>query len=96
MTFEKKCLIEMEDIKAVQYECGKCHSAVVIPIHNLNKEMAASISMAVCNHCQTPYGFAPATQETRTFVEFSEALSKIAEVMKGRNLRFRLDIKCAE
>jgi hypothetical protein len=32
----------------------------------------------------------------KTFLEFNEALAKIAGVMKGRNLKLRLNIKCAE
>jgi hypothetical protein len=96
MTFEKKCLIETGDILSVQYECGNCHAAIVIPVERLDPERSASIAMSACAHCGTPSGFGMSTQEIKAFLAFNSSLRGIAEAMKGRNLRLRLSIKCAE
>ncbi len=94
MTFEKKCLIEPSDIVAVQYECGHCHAAIVVPIGQLSPDQIGSVALRTCSYCQTASGFSPGTQETNTFLNFNIALAQIAAVLKARNLKLKLDIKC--
>lgn len=96
MTFEKKCLIEPDDIIAVQYECGNCRAAIIIPIEKLSPDSVASIAVASCRHCQTPSGFQMGTNETKSFLEFSRSLISIAAIMKGHNLKVRLNINCVD
>jgi len=96
MTFEKKCLIELSDILAVQYQCAKCRAAVSIPIDKLNPEYAAARIIRECPHCQTSSGFVPGTNESRAFVDFNVALKNVIGVMEGRNFKLLLDIKCSE
>jgi hypothetical protein len=96
MTFEKKCLIEPSDITAVQYECDKCHAANLVPIEKISPDGAGSIAMRACPYCQTPSGFQIGTREIQVFMEFNASLIQIAEVMAGRNLKMRLNIKCDE
>jgi hypothetical protein len=51
MTFEKRCLIETEDIIGVQYECDNCHVAFAVPIERINPDKFAAIAMNACLHC---------------------------------------------
>jgi hypothetical protein len=96
MTFEKKCLIEPNDIVAVQYECGNCHAAILVPIEKINPDQVASIAMAGCSYCQTPSGFQRNTSEMTALLDFNVSLRRFAELSAGRNLKLRLDIKCVE
>jgi hypothetical protein len=96
VTFEKRCLIETSDIVAAQYECGKCHAAVVVPIEQMRPDQFASIAMAACPYCQTPSGFQLGTNDMKVFLEFNSALQQIGRVSAGRNLKLRLNIKCAD
>ena len=96
MTFEKKCLIEPGDFISVQYECDKCHAAIVVPIEKLNPEQSASVVLRGCSYCQTPSGFQPQSQEVQAYLDFLSSLNRIGNAMKGRNLRIRLAVKCPE
>jgi hypothetical protein len=96
MTFEKKCFIETSDIQAVRYECTKCQVAFTVPIGQLDPNEAASFANTQCAYCGAPSGFAPGTQETKTFLNFITALKDISAVLAARNLKIRLDIKCGE
>ncbi|HEY4742640.1 MAG TPA: hypothetical protein VIH76_18735 [Candidatus Acidoferrales bacterium] len=96
MTFEKKCLIEPSDFISVEYECGNCHAAIVVPIEKLDPNQAASFANTGCTFCNTPSGFQKGTQETNIFLGFIGSIKQIAGVMENRNLKVRLGIKCAE
>jgi hypothetical protein len=96
MTFKKKCLIEMSDVLAVQYECGTCHAAIVVPIEKIDPNQTASLAIRPCPYCQTPSGFQMSTHETKAFMAFNSSLKEIAEIMANRNLKMQLDIKCQD
>ena len=96
MIFEKKCLIELSDITAVQYQCSTCRAATSVPIEKLNLDQLAFTAKAVCPYCQTPSGLQISTNEMKLFLEFNQALISIVAAMKGRNLNMLLDIKCSE
>jgi hypothetical protein len=96
MTFEERCLIEPSDFISVQYECEKCHAAILVPIEKLDAEQAASFALAGCAFCKTQSGFQNRTQETRVLLDFISTLRLIAGALEGRNLRIRLGIKCPE
>jgi len=94
MTFSKECLIEMDDIISVQYECVKCHGASVIPLDRLNGEKLASYSLGSCAHCQEPSTFQVGASETVVLANFIDSLKQIAGAMKGRSRKLRFRIKC--
>ena len=96
MTFEKRCLIEPSDFISVQYECEKCHAAILVPIAKLDLEQAASFALMGCTFCKAPSGFQANTQEMRKFLEFIGSLKHIAGTLEGRNLKIRLGIECPE
>ena len=78
MTFEKRCLIDPSDFISVQYECEKCHAAILVPIEKLDYDQAASFALAGCTFCKTPSGFQANTQEMVAFLDFIGSLKQIA------------------
>jgi len=96
MTFEKRCLIEPSDFISAQYECEKCHAAILVPIEKLDSDQAASFALTGCTFCNTPSGLQKNTQEMRMYLEFISSLKQIAGALQGRNLKVRLVIECAE
>jgi DNA-directed RNA polymerase subunit RPC12/RpoP len=96
MTFQKKCLIELSDIIAVQYACANCGAAVSVPISKINPEYAASRTLSPCPYCQKESGFNVGTNETRYFADFNTTLKNVVGIMAGRNLKMLLEIKCAD
>lgn len=96
MTFEKKCLIELDDIQAIQYACSHCGAATSVPIDRLSAEQAQYTAANKCACCGKDSGFQHGTPETTAFVSFISALKQIVGPIKGRNLKLRLDIKCQE
>ena len=96
MTFEKRCLIELSDFISVQYECAKCHAAIVVPIEKLDPDQAASFAMSGCTFCKTPSGFNSGSPEMRAFLDFNVALKRFVDLSRGRNLTMRLGIRCPE
>jgi hypothetical protein len=96
MTYEKKCLIELGDILAVQYACTNCGAAVSVPIERLNLDYAATRARSACAYCQTESGFGAGVNETRAFNDFNQALKNAVGIMSGRGLKMFLEIKCPE
>jgi hypothetical protein len=96
MTFEKKCLIEPSDFISVQYECGKCHAAIVVPIHKIDVDLASTYAVRDCHYCHTPTGYKSGTAEMAAFLEFNMALKRFVDLSNGRDLRMRFNIKCAD
>lgn len=96
MTFEKRCLIEVSDFISVQYECGKCGAAVLVPIEKLDPEQAASFALTGCAFCKAPSGYNPSTQDMKAFSDFNIALKRFVDLSRGHNLKMRLGIKCPE
>ena len=96
MTFEKRCLIELSDFISVQYECGKCHAALVVPIDKIDMNLASTYAVRDCHYCNTPTGYTNGTPEVSAFLEFNAALKRFVDLSNGRNLKMRLGIKCSE
>jgi hypothetical protein len=96
MTFEKRCLIEPSDFISVQYECAKCHAAILVPIEKLDPDQAASFAIAGCTFCKTPSGYNPSCIEMKAFLDFNIALKQFIDFSGRRNLKMRLGIKCPE
>jgi DNA-directed RNA polymerase subunit RPC12/RpoP len=96
MTFQKRCLIELSEIIAVQYECGKCGSAIIVPLDRVDPERIAGITVNNCPHCQTQTGFQMGVEETKIFLHFNNLLRQVRGVMTGRNLKMRLEVKVPE
>jgi hypothetical protein len=96
MTYEKKFLIELGDIVAIQYACAKCGAAVSVPIDRLNPDYAASRARTACVYCQEDSGFGAGVSETKFFLDLNLALKNAVGIMNGRGLRLFLEIKCPE
>jgi hypothetical protein len=77
MTPTKRCLVEIDDILGVQYECRNCHAATVVPIKKLRDARQTSLMfVAQCQYCQTPWGFQPKEK----MHEFLENLTSYSEM----------------
>lgn len=97
MTPTKRCFVEIEDILGVQYECRNCHAATVVPVKKLrDARQTSQMFIAQCQYCQTPWGFQPNGEDARIFGEFNELLRDVERFLKGKNMRFQLEIKCRE
>ncbi len=96
MTFEKKCFVHPADVIAVHFECGNCHAAISVPIEKLKGDRWVNVAVADCQQCGKPSGLKLDTNEGKTFFHFNDTLGQLAEVLTGRNLIFRLEIKCPE
>lgn len=94
MTFEKKCFITPADILAARFKCVNCGAITTIPLNKLTSANLQSLIHRACQHCQTPSGFGLGTAETDHFLTFNVALSRMAEVLKGRNLEYGFEIDC--
>jgi len=94
MTFEEKSFFEPSDILAVQFECVNCHASVVIPI---GKGAAASHATdsagGSCRFCRTAWDLPPNSMEHKAIMDFVSSLERIAGVMKGRNLKLKVEVK---
>jgi DNA-directed RNA polymerase subunit RPC12/RpoP len=98
MKFEHRCLVELSDILAIQYECARCHAATIVPVENIPtpQQLLMKYVEKTCPYCQTEWGMDRNTSEFEKFTQFNSLLREIAEKMKGRNLTLRLEIKCPE
>lgn len=74
MTIERKIVIGLEDIRAVSFECVKCHAKVSVPPDNIGDVPSR------CEHCRQPWNVMNLQQfETFTspFVGFVNCIGKI-------------------
>jgi hypothetical protein len=97
MTFEKRCTVEPDDIFAVNLECIKCGSSVRVPLAKMNAEQVHRLALSPCRNCQQPSGFSSeGTSEAYAVESFIGALAGLSATMKGRNLRLKMEVKCAD
>ncbi len=95
MTMQRRVTIELKDILALEYGCGKCGSRHTIPIDRVAE------SMMKCPNCH--YGWIkkehdPATLEERNntiprFVQFLKELAMIGDIGPDKNgvtIRFEI------
>ena len=92
MTIETMCFVNPEDVKEVRITCGQCGSATVVPTKELNR--VAVLVESNCVTCGTPSGFKRDTMECKRLILFTETLGLLAEIMKGRNMKYSLRIEC--
>jgi len=96
MTFEKRCTVEPDDIIAVNLECAKCGASVRIPLARMNAEQVHRLALSSCRNCQQPSGFSDGTTEIFAFESFVGTLAGLSATMKGRNLRLKMEVQCAD
>jgi hypothetical protein len=96
MTFEKRCTVEPDDIIAVNFECGKCGASVRVPLAKMNAEQVHRLALLPCRNCQQETGFSEGTNEAFALEHFVSTLAGLSTTMKGRNLRLKMDMKCAD
>jgi len=94
MTFEKRCTVEPDDILAVSFECAKCGACVRVPFAKITADQVHRLALADCRSCQEPTGFSDGTTEVFAVVTFVGALARLS--MKGRNLRLKMEVNCAD
>jgi hypothetical protein len=92
MTIEKMCFVNPEDFKAVRITCEQCASATVIPLSQFSG--IAALLERPCVTCNTPSGLGRNTKELNRLIIFSETLGELAEIMKGRGIKYSLRIEC--
>jgi hypothetical protein len=93
MTIEKKCFIKPEDIVAVSFQCKVCKSTTTIPIQKLTNSNVQSLLMKNCPHCQAESSFSMGTTELEHFIRFNVTLTRLAELLQGRNIEYGFEIK---
>jgi hypothetical protein len=96
MNMERKCTIEPADILAIELECRNCGAASLIPIANVKPAEMARFAKLECRYCHTPNGFGENTAELDTLRTFLETTSAMVSVMRGRNLKLKLGIRCTD
>lgn len=96
MTFEKQCLIEASDFISVRYECGKCGAALVVPIEMIDINLASTYAMRDCHYCHAKTGYSAESPEMDAFLQFNRYLKKFFELSKSRDLKLKINIKCAD
>jgi hypothetical protein len=94
MTFEKRCTVEPDDIFAVSFECAKCGASVRVPLEKMTEDQLHRLALSPCRSCQQPTGFSDGTPEIFAFESFVSTLARLS--MKGRNLRLKMEVKCAD
>jgi len=96
MTYEKKCFIEPEDILSVRFRCTNCGAMLTVPLNQISSAKLQVIVASPCSQCDKDSGFSYGTSEMESFIRFNMMLSRLAEVMKGRNLQYGFEVKCAD
>ncbi len=95
MTFERRCTIEPTDFVALIYECGTCGASTRIPMDKIAPSSFAGLITRPCSQCGSPTGIGQGTLEYDTVAGFSESARNLAETAKGRNLKIKMELKCA-
>ena len=96
MTIEKRCTVEPPDFLALVFECGKCGAAIRLPVARIADGRFENVIARDCNQCGEPTGVGTGTMEYVHLVNFSLALRQLADTVKGRNLKVKLELKCAD
>ncbi|MGC1107081.1 MAG: hypothetical protein WA876_11130 [Candidatus Acidiferrales bacterium] len=96
MTFEKKCFITPNDILAVRFKCVDCKATRTIPIDKLGNAAVHQLMIQACPHCHKDSNFPLGTAELQHFHEFNLILSRLSEILKGRNVEYGFEISVPE
>jgi hypothetical protein len=92
MTFENKCWIEPEDIRAVQIECSKCHYRSVRLVEGWLQD---SISCANCGQIWFLAGSGDLTR-LKELVGSLRAISELTKKQDGLPFGIKFEIKCQD
>lgn len=96
MTFEKRCFISPEDILSVQFSCAGCGTATIVPLDKLaNGDIGLALTNP-CRHCRTKTEINQGTQELSDLMEFTLILGRLARALKGRGIKYQLQVECPE
>jgi hypothetical protein len=96
VTFEKRCFVEPQDILSIRLRCANCGSILTVPLEQISSAKLQTLLAHPCSQCDKELGFSHGTAEMESFVRFNVMLSRLADVMKGRNLEYGFEVKCAE
>ena len=89
MTFETRTTINLEDIRAIEYECTKCHSRSVRLLDD--KHTVAS----GCNNCNNRW-LADGSQEHEDLKTLLNVLRNFRKSSVNTHVTIRLDISGTE
>jgi hypothetical protein len=96
VTFEKKCFVTPEDIKAVQFTCMGCGTYVVVPVGKIIDTVDIGTHIVRTCQCGLESNFGIGTQETENLIHFNKLLASLPATLKGRNISFAFQIECSE
>lgn len=83
MTIEKRYLIEIKDVKSVEFECRQCHAKVV-----RNIEGFKSLPV-MCGNCDTQL----VIPGSRDYVRLAELIKLIGDLAQDDGERFTLKLE---
>jgi hypothetical protein len=85
MTTKTTTSIELQDIKAIEFECATCHMKVAYPIDKYSHPMAA------CNVCHPPKQFIVAnSQEARDLNMLGDLIRRLSQMNTGLIVRLEI------
>jgi hypothetical protein len=75
----KRLTIDPQDITALEYECGRCHSRHIVPINSIS---ATTMKCPTCHYEWVKSHFNPATSEklNLSVPRFAQVLKELYEV----------------
>ena len=86
MTFKTVITIELKDIKAIEFECGACHTKVVYPIEKFSQPLMT------CNVCQpNKQFFVHGGQDVLDLMKMVKTMHRFSDADMG-GLVMRFDI----
>jgi hypothetical protein len=83
MASEQRTLVQLKDIKAIEFECDKCHTRSSYAIDKFAHPMIS------CNVCQKEF----IEQRSKTFtdwVTFAKLLNTVSQTPPGLTVRFEV------
>ena len=96
MTFEKRCTVEPSDVLAICFECGACGTSTRIPIATIASAKAPNLLTTACIQCGEATGIAQGTLEKELLSSFLMAIGSLAKSAQGRNIRIKMELRCAD
>jgi len=81
MTFERKIVVGLDDIKAVAFECKECTVRTTVPIEKLSPEPPRS-----CPSCKTTWWGLPSPGQHYVTTSGPAILAFVEGLLRSRNL----------
>jgi hypothetical protein len=93
MTVERKIVVGLDDIQAVTFECGKCHSRITVPPDDI-RDIPCQ-----CARCGQPWLVSePSRYETIAdpAVNFTKGIQTIRTLVQNKAMGFRILLEFPE